>query len=79
MDGNAIYIVLSVVALLGVVAVFFIRRRGGEAGKLTPLASVAFAFVIAGIVFGDNRAVGYSLFGVGIVLAVADVIVKRRT
>ena len=78
MDGNAVYIVLSVLALLGVAAVFFVRRRGGAAGNLTPLAAIAFAFVIAGIVFGDNRAVGYSLLGIGVVIAVADIVVKRR-
>jgi hypothetical protein len=36
-------------------------------------------FVIAGIVFSDNRLIGHSLIGVGVALAIVDnTLVRRR-
>ena len=35
--------------------------------------------VIGGIAFGENRAVGYSLIGIGLLLAVLDIIKKSRS
>lgn len=43
---------------------------------MTPLASSAFTFVFAGILFGENRLIGYSLMGVGIILALIDMVNK---
>lgn len=71
------YIVVAVIVLAGV-AVLVFRIRGGNENRLTPLAAVAFSFVIAGIAFGDTRALGYSLMGVGVALAVADILIQRR-
>ena len=38
------------------------------------MASVAFAFVLAGILFGENGLVGYGLMTAGTILAVADIV-----
>ena len=59
--------VLAIVALL----VFFIAKSQKEK-RLTPLASLAFGFVLAGILFGEDRFIGYSLLGVGVILSVID-------
>ena len=77
MTGTTVYIVVAVVALIALVVVIFlpVDRRMGR--RLTPLASIAFALVIAGIAFGDNRVVGYGLIGAGMLVAVADIIHKR--
>jgi hypothetical protein len=43
------------------------------------LASLAFGFVVAGIVFGnDNRLIGYGLMGIGVLLAVLDIFRNRN-
>jgi hypothetical protein len=42
------------------------------------LDGLSFVFVIAGIVFGDDRLIGYGLIGVGIILAVVDIIMKSK-
>ena len=55
---------------------FFFGRRGRA--PLSPLASIAFVFMISGIVFGDNRWFGYGLIGIGMVIAVVDIIRKQR-
>lgn len=66
--------VLAVIAIL----VFFIRGKKAE-NRITPLASVAFAFVLAGILFGEDRLVGYGLMGIGVILAVADILNRSRS
>ena len=59
--------VLAIVALL----VFFIAKSQKEK-RLTPLASLAFGFVLAGILFGEDRFIGCGLLGVGVILSVID-------
>jgi uncharacterized membrane protein len=79
MNISQIYIVVSVVVLAIIaVLVFFIGRRRYE-NRLTPLASLAFAFIVAGILSGEDRIIGYGLMGVGVVLAVIDIINRSRS
>ena len=79
MNISQIYIALSIV-VLAVVAllVFFVSKHKRE-NRLTPLAGLAFAFVLAGILFGENRLIGYGLFGVGILLAVIDIFNRSKS
>ena len=73
MDSYQVYIIFSIL-VLGIVAVFlyFTSRKKQKTG-LSRLAAISFAFIIAGIIFGENRLVGYSLIGIGILLAVIDI------
>ena len=65
-------IILAIIALL----VFFLGKNREK--KLTPLTGIAFGFIIAGIAFGDDRLVGYSLMGIGIILAVIDMVLELK-
>ena len=78
MITSPIYIAVSV-AVLAVVAllVFFVGKNRKE-NRLTPLAGLAFGFIVAGIIFGDDRLIGYSLLGIGIILAVIDIFRRSR-
>ena len=79
MNTSQAYIAASIVILLIVaVLVFLIAGRRGE-NRLTPLASLAFAFVLAGIFFGDDRRIGYGLMGIGVILAVVDIFRRSRS
>lgn len=72
--GAQVYVLVATV-VLAVVAVLATRMgRGGRIGHLTPLAGIAFAFVIAGALFGDSRLLSYGLIGAGIALAVVDIV-----
>ena len=78
MEPSQIYIAVAIIALAFIaLALFFIFQKKGSY-KLTPLAGTAFGFVIAGIIFGENRLIGYSLLGIGVTLAIIDVIMKSR-
>jgi len=79
MNTSQIYIAVSVAALAIVaVLVFFLGRRRSE-NRLTPMAGLAFAFILAGILFGDDRFIGYGLMGIGVVLAVIDIFNRSRS
>lgn len=78
MDASQIYILIAVVVLLIIaILVVFVKKKGVK--PFTPLAGLAFAFILAGIIFGDSRAVGYSLMGIGVILAIIDIVRKSRT
>lgn len=78
MNISQIYIAVAIAALAVIaVLVFAVGKKRGEK-RLTPLASFAFAFVLAGTLFGENRLVGYGLMGVGIILAVIDIANKSK-
>jgi hypothetical protein len=74
-----VFVALAIAALAVVAGLAFVRRGDGRA-RLSPLAGLSMAFVVAGIVFGgDERLLGYSLMGVGITLAVIDIVRRRPT
>lgn len=70
MNTSQIYIIISIAALVFVVVLFLAARKKGK--KLTPLVGFAWALVLAGIIFSEDRLIGYSLLGVGVALAVID-------
>ena len=51
---SQIYIIISIVVLIVIAAIIFLKRKK-ERKPLSRLAAFAFLFIIAGIVFGDNR------------------------
>jgi EamA domain-containing membrane protein RarD len=52
--------------------------RGGGQRRLTPLTGLALACVVCGIVFTEERVVGYAFFLVGILLAIIDAVRRSR-
>ncbi len=83
MEPSQTYILISIAVLL-IIAVLLFLIKGKRKNKkekrptLTPLAGFAFAFIITGIFFGDNRLIGYSLIGIGVLLAVIDIVKKLK-
>jgi hypothetical protein len=78
MNASQIYIIISIVVLAIIAILVFFVNKNKKGKKLSKLAGLSFAFIIAGIVFGDDRLVGYSLMGFGVILAIMD-ITKKRT
>jgi len=76
MNLSNLFILISVIVLvLIVVLVFFIGIKKNE---LTTLASLAFSFTVTGIIFGENRLIGYGLMGVGVILAIIDIFKRSK-
>ncbi|MBG0787880.1 MAG: hypothetical protein H0S79_22560 [Anaerolineaceae bacterium] len=78
MPAGTIFMIISIVALVTIVAFVFLIKRSSERKRLSPLTGVAFAFIIAGMLFEDNRFMGYALLGVGIIISVVDIIIKAQ-
>ncbi len=78
MSARDVYILIAIVVLLVVAIVAFVLGRREPHNRVSPLAGLAFGFVIAGILFGENRLVGFTMLGIGAVLAVIDIFRKRK-
>ena len=76
MNTSQIYISIGIVVLLIIGAVVFFLRKYKTGQPLSTLASLALMFVLAGIIFGDDRVLGYSLIGIGVAMAIFDIIQK---
>lgn len=71
--------ILASLIILAVTALFaFFVNKNKEGKKLTPLASIAFGVILAGLIFGGDKLISYSLIGIGAILVVADIIQKIK-
>ena len=70
-----VWIAISIIALVVIVVLLLISRRKGKQ-LLNPsnLLILGMSFVVLGIIFGDERVIGYSFIGVGVLLSVIDAI-----
>ena len=79
MNASQIYIAISIVilAIIALLVVFMGKSR--KENRLTPLASLAFGFVLSGIIFTENRLIGYSLLAIGVILSVIDILKRAKS
>jgi hypothetical protein len=77
MDIPQTYIAAAIVVLMVIALLVFFTSKNSKETRLSPLASLAFGFILAGILFADNGLIGYGLIGVGVLLAVLDIFRNR--
>ena len=77
MVNSSFWVVIAIVVLAIIAFMFFFLGKHPQA-KLTPIAGIAFGFILAGLFAGENRIVGYILIGIGIVLSIIDIVMKFR-
>jgi hypothetical protein len=77
-NASQFFIILSIAVLAVVAVLVFFTVRSRKENSLTPLAGLAFGFVIAGLIFGADRLVGYPLLGIGVILAVVDMFRRAK-
>ena len=78
MSASLPFILISISVIVIVAALFFFVSKNRDENRLTPLAGLAFGFILAGILFGENRFLGYGLMGVGVIIALIDIIDGAR-
>jgi hypothetical protein len=78
MTSAQIYILISIVVLAIIAILIFFIKKNKKEKALTPLAGIAFAFILAGIIFGEDRLIRYGLMGVGVILAIIDIIINLK-
>jgi hypothetical protein len=74
-----VWIAISISALVVIMVLLLISRRKGKQ-LLNPsnLLILGMSLVVLGIIFGDDRIIGYSFIGVGVLLSVIDAIRNRK-
>jgi hypothetical protein len=71
---SQLYIPFAIAALAIIGIIFFWINPATKSLKLSFMAALSFGFVLAGILFGEERWIGYGLIGTGVLLAVVDII-----
>lgn len=77
MNPSLIFYGVAIIVLIIVVGLTLFTNRKKNDDGLTPLAGLAFGFILAGVIFSSYRLIGYLLMGIGAVLAVIDM--QRRS
>ena len=52
------------------IAIAFLTRKKKQSTRDNAFLPLGIAFVVLGIIFGDDRLVGYSFIGVGVLLSI---------
>jgi hypothetical protein len=74
-----LWIAISIIALVVIMVLLLIsRRKRKQILNPSNLLILGMSLVVLGIIFGDDRIVGYSFIGVGVLLSVIDAIRNRR-
>jgi hypothetical protein len=72
-----LWITISIIALIIILLLLLIARRK-QYPKPSNLSMFGMSLVVLGIIFGDDRLIGYSFMGVGILLSVVDALRNRK-
>ena len=78
MNLSQIYIAVTIVGFAVIAVLVLFGNRVQTQNRLTPLASLAFLFTLAGLFFGENPFVGFGLIGIGVIRTVIDMFRKRK-
>lgn len=82
MSSSQIYIALTIIVLLIIFLLVIYVNKNRGVKKLTPLAALAFGFVIAGIFstsITDSRLISYGLYVVAVIISIIDILKKRKS
>ena len=74
MKPSMVYILIALVVLALIAFALFQTTSTIKHKRLSLLASLSFAFIIAGILFGEKQWLSYGLLGTGVLLAIVDII-----
>ena len=74
-----VWISISIIALVVIMVLLLIsRRKSNQIINPSNLLVLGISFVVLGIIFGDERVLGYSFIGIGVLLSVIDAIRNRK-
>ena len=76
---SGIYIIISIIVLAIIAILAIYTGKSKRPKRLSKLAMFAMLLVVLGIVFGDDRLIGYSFIGAGVFLAVIDIIKSLKS
>lgn len=80
---DSIYFVcLSAVILIILIVLLFIylkkRPSADINNQISPIGGIAFAFILLGLIMGNDRITTYSFFSIGIILCLVDIYIRLK-
>jgi len=69
---------VAIIIIAAIAGVILIVKTSAKNRKPTPLAGLAFVLVIAGILFGADKWLSFGLMGLGVVMAIFDIIRNKK-
>ncbi|HWR99888.1 MAG TPA: hypothetical protein VN249_04690 [Prolixibacteraceae bacterium] len=78
METSSILVLVAIAALAVLYLLQFYILGNPRQPRITLIAGLAFGFILAGFFYNESRMIGYGLTGIGIILAIIDIIVKFR-
>ena len=74
-----VWISISISALVVIMVLLLIsRRRRKQLLNPSNLLILGMSFVVLGIILGDERVIGYSFIGIGVLLSIIDAIRNKK-
>ncbi len=70
--------IVYALVLLAIIFVMLMIKRKELPQRMSKLESLAFVLIIIGLFLAENRLLGYSLLGAGVILALLDILDKSR-
>ncbi len=75
MNAALFFPLIGAVVLLAILGALLLLGKTRRMERITPLAGLAFGFVLAGLLFGGtSRWIGDGLMGTGMLIALVDII-----
>ena len=77
-DPLSMYVFISLMAFLGISILIFLIKKNQKHQNLSVFEALSFVFIVAGIIFGGERIIGFSLICAGVVFVVADIYIRVK-
>jgi len=76
MNGSQSFIIITIMAILIVAMLVFIKAKRRRQNQIRLLVGLAFSCIVAGILFGENRYSGYGMMAMGVIVALIDILLR---
>jgi hypothetical protein len=76
-DMSLPWIAVSLIILAVIGILLIIAKKENKQQPASRLTLLAMGFIVLGIVFGSDRLIGYSFLGIGVIIAVFDLVKNK--
>ena len=75
---NHLWLIISIAIVVILLATFFLARKRKQTSQRNPLLGLGIALIALGILFSEDRLVGYSFIGIGVLLSIISAIKNKK-
>jgi LPXTG-motif cell wall-anchored protein len=75
---NHSWVIIGIAIVIILLAALFLARKRKQTSQRNSLLGLGIALIALGILFGEDRLVGYSFIGVGVLLSIISAIKNKK-